>query len=121
MAPAPELTLASPAPRAWETARILETVAGWPAPQEADSLIPGAGPQVALQALQAQLTAERVAVVGHEPQLSMLAELLLATPALALDWRKGGVMLLALPAGPLAGGATLRWMLPPRVLRALDR
>ena len=52
-----------------------------------------------------------VALVGHEPQLSRLASLLCTGDehALTLDLKKGGAV--------LVDDGTLRWALPPKVLR----
>ena len=62
-----------------------------------------------------------VAVVGHEPQLSELASLLLAgdESAVRLELKKGAAVLLACPGGPRPGRAVLRWSAAPRLLRAL--
>lgn len=60
-----------------------------------------------------------VAVVGHEPWLSSLLARLLGTPrSERLAFKKGGAALVDVPGG-LAGGGTLVWALPPRLLRAL--
>src|SRR6266545_3845263 len=60
-----------------------------------------------------------VALVGHEPTLSMvLARLLGAVDGERLAFKKGGAALVDLPDGPLGGGR-LVWFLKPKVLRAL--
>jgi phosphohistidine phosphatase len=60
-----------------------------------------------------------IALVGHEPTLSMiLARLLGASDSERLAFKKGGAALVDLPDGPSAGGQ-LVWFLKPKVLRAL--
>lgn len=120
-----DLVLTSPYVRARETAEVLR--AGLkPAPRVVvvDALVPGTRPADVMAAVQARAGAgrgvERVALVGHEPDLGELAARWLGAKA-AVPFKKGAVLRLdldrALPAGP----ATLRWFLPPRVLRGLAR
>jgi phosphohistidine phosphatase len=60
-----------------------------------------------------------VAVVGHEPWVSELLARLLGTRHDArLAFKKGGAALVDVP-GRLAGGGSLVWYLPPKVLRKL--
>ena len=60
-----------------------------------------------------------VAIVGHEPTMSMtLARLLGAADGERFPFRKGGAALVDLPDG-LAAGGRLVWFLRPKVLRAL--
>ena len=65
----------------------------------------------------------RLALVGHEPDLSTLAALLIGVPMAiapqALQLKKAGVALLQWPAPPstdLLGSARLELLLPPRAL-----
>jgi phosphohistidine phosphatase SixA len=62
-------------------------------------------------------------IVGHEPNLSNLLALLLtgATDGVTIDMKKGGCAALELTALTPRGGATLLWLLPPRVLRRVRR
>ena len=87
---------------------------------EARSL-PGAGVHAGRQsAAAATATAARIAAVGHEPWLSMLAAWLLSGSAsgLAIAFRKAAVMTLE---GDLrAGGMTLTGFLPMRSVKALS-
>jgi phosphohistidine phosphatase len=119
LVPEVELVLASPYARAWQTAEILEREAGWPAPQPCAGLeaIRSAGDALAALAARREQT---IAAVGHEPQLSELASLLLAGDEVAvrLQLRKGGAALLACPGGPRPGAATLLWSATPKLLRA---
>lgn len=100
--------------RAWQTAMLLASAAGWPGPvryealeQEGDAILPSMR-----RALDAMRGIERVAWVGHEPQLGRLASLLLAgdPERLAIDFRKGAVMQLLVPEDA-SRAARLGWML----------
>ena len=59
-----------------------------------------------------------ILLVGHEPWMSELIELLCAGPVSHgfIELKKAAC---ALIDADLSGTATLRWLLPPRVLRAL--
>jgi phosphohistidine phosphatase len=118
-----DVVLSSPYVRAWETAEILEHEAGWPAPGRCSALEASRAPDDALAALAGLSETASAALVGHEPQLSMLASLLLvgSAHAAALELKKGGVVLLDCVASPAAGRAVLRWSASPKLLRGLDR
>ena len=117
-----DLVLASPFVRAWRTAEILRKDAGWPAPVECAALEAGRSGTEVLHALQAHSTLKSVALVGHEPSLHELASYLLTadTGHAQVEMRKGSVARLALDEALRPGSARLIWLLPPRVLRAID-
>ena len=116
-----DLVLASPYARSWQTAAILHREAGWPAPRRCPSLEPAHEPSEALELLK-RCKQPAIALVGHEPNLSALASLLLTGDerAVDLELKKGGAALLALPAEATAGAAVLHWSVSPKILRALD-
>jgi len=119
----PELALVatSPAVRARETALILHSAL----PRgvelaERGELAPAAGADAALKWLQSQRQQPAVALVGHEPNLSLLAGLLLAGAERSLlDLKKGGAALLDFPGKVAAGTAVLLWHLTPGQLRRI--
>jgi phosphohistidine phosphatase len=115
------LVLASPYARSWQTAEILQREAGWPAPEPCAALEAIRSAAEALAALAARREAT-VAAVGHEPQLSELASLLLSGDehAVRLQLRKGGAVLLSCPGGPHPDAALLRWSATPKLLRAVS-
>jgi phosphohistidine phosphatase len=117
-----EVVLASPYTRAWETAEILHDEIAWPVPERCPDLEASRAPGAALDVLLGVRDRSSAALVGHEPQLSRLASLLLSGEenAINLELKKGGVALLALAGDPAPGGALLRWSVTPRVLRSLD-
>ena len=109
-----DLVLHSPLRRAVETAELLR------------ELVDGRTQVTALLAqppspeLLARIEGERVALVGHEPFVSMLTALLVAGDArrgLALGFKKGGAALLE--GRPEPAGMALTAFLPPAALRAI--
>lgn len=118
----PDLVLASPYARAWQTALILEEEGGWAAPEACAELAPMNPPATVLDALRARTAAERVVLVGHEPLMHGILSLLLggSSEAVTLAMKKGGSALVRCDMPPLAGTAELIWLLPPRVLLAVD-
>ncbi len=118
-----ERVLSSPYPRAWETAELLDEEAGWPAPEPREELAAARAPDDGAALLE-ELDAESLALVGHEPNLSLLASYLLTGDVgfVQLELKKGGVAFLELPdrADGNGGNAILRWSLSPKILRRLD-
>ena len=118
----PDLVLASPYVRAWQTAQILQEESGWAAPEACPELEPMNPPAIVLGALQARTAAERVVLVGHEPLMHGTLSLLLggSSDAVSLEMKKGGAALVRCDTPPVAGTADLIWLLPPRILLAVD-
>jgi phosphohistidine phosphatase len=119
--PSVDVILSSNYARAWRTAELLEKEASWPKPIPCEALEPGRAPAEVLQALQPYASSESVAVVGHEPNMHELASYLLTadTGHAQLEFRKGGIARIELPDDLRPGAGHLRWLLPPRVLRAI--
>jgi phosphohistidine phosphatase len=114
----PDVLLASPLPRAMETAEIAARVWADVAPTGEPALAEGDVDRI-LAVLAQQGADQHVAIVGHEPTLSrLLARLLGSEAAERLAFRKGGVAHLDLPGAPADGGR-LEWFARPRILRAL--
>jgi len=114
--------LASPYVRAWHTAEILSKEAAWPTPEELPALEPSTSPRECLDVLRDRREST-LALVGHQPQLSKLASLLLAGDerSLRLELKKGAAMCLRFEGKPEAGNAALRWSMSPRILGSLGR
>lgn len=112
--PAPEVVESSRFVRAWQTALVLHETAEWPKPVRFEALeAEGDEGLVGLRrSLAAMQGIERVAWVGHEPQLGRLASFLLADDpdAVTIDFRKGAVVALRL-SEDVSGRARLVWML----------
>jgi phosphohistidine phosphatase SixA len=110
--------LASRLARAWQTAELLHVEAGWPEPQACEALEPGHSLAAIVDELRGREGS--VALVGHEPTFSRLASLLCTgrEDALHVDVKKGSVVLVEWDDVE-PGRAALRWVLPPKALRAL--
>jgi len=114
-----DLLATSPLTRAAQTAAILDSVYGDLKEVEIKELSPEATPEGFLRWLRKQ-KADTVAVVGHEPSLSLIASwLLTGTERRIIALRKGGAGLLDFPGEVGAGTAILLWVVTPAQLRAL--
>ena len=84
----------------------------------APELKPGEG-AAAVLALLANDRSERIAVVGHQPDLSALlaACLLKDGGALAIEMKKNAVACLSFDGRARVGRAVLEWLATPRLLR----
>lgn len=113
-----DLLLSSPLLRARQTAEIA-VASGWaPAVAIRQALAPAGDPLACLPGWLQEVPAPsggagRLALVGHEPDLSSLAARLIGAPEGALDLRKAGLVELALPAGFPAGQVVLQGLLRP--------
>jgi phosphohistidine phosphatase len=121
LVPAVERVFASELARAWRTAELLHEEIEWPQPEKCVELEPGATAELAVRALVPVSGAASVALVGHEPNLSDLAALLLTgdQDGVGIQLKKGAVISLEVDGLPGDGDALLRWALPPKALRAL--
>ncbi len=109
----------SPLVRARETARLLADGLGWEGPRtEAEILEPNGDPQAVLQRIQA--SAVDLALVGHEPLLSVLGTLLLQSPGHPVFVRMGLADVLCAER-PAPGGQApwgQRWHVSPDLLNS---
>ena len=119
---APDRLLTSPLVRARQTARILTEVAGWPPAEEVAELLPGAAALKVL-ALLSRKPRKRIALVGHQPDLgALLSTCLLGNHGLIpVDMKKNAVACLYFEGSPTPGGAALKWLATPRMLRGVRR
>jgi phosphohistidine phosphatase len=114
----PDVLLTSPLPRARATADIAAQAFKRIEPTVEPALAHGTVDDI-VKVLGSRPPGATVALVGHEPSLSMvLARLLGAVDGERLAFKKGGAALVDLPDGP-SGGGRLVWFLKPKVLRAL--
>ncbi|MGH7898294.1 MAG: phosphohistidine phosphatase SixA [Candidatus Binatia bacterium] len=116
-----DLILTSPYPRAAETAAILGEVLAGIEIRMLPELAAGADIPVLLSALRPYRQVEELALVGHQPDLGLLAaQVLTGSPSLCpVAFKKGSVGCLAIesPRGNLRG--ELVWLMTPKQLRAL--
>ena len=121
LVPAVDAVLSSSYARAWQTAELLNEVAGWHEPEECPALAAGRPVTSALDVLQSR-SERSIALVGHEPDLSRLASLLCtgSEDRLRLELKKGAVASLSFGGRVEPAGACLRWTVSPKILRKLD-
>ncbi len=116
----PLKVLVSPLERTRQTAAILAEHAAWPRAVPCAQLQPGHSPEELLSVLRGT-AGQRIALIGHQPDLSrLIAACLPGHPASgAFELRKMSVALIDFEGPPRAGQGTLRWLIPPRLLRAI--
>ena len=84
-----------------------------------EELEPDSPPHKVLDALAGHADVERVAVVGHRPQLHELVSYLLVGDAggARIQIKKGGAVRLSFGGPPEPGAGYLEWLLTPKALR----
>ena len=119
----PTVIYASPARRTAETAQLLHDLLARPSlMQLRDELLPEAPPAQVARLLQDHLPESCVICVGHEPQLGMVASVLLSGRASAsFPFKKAGACLIDLSIPVKPGRGVLRWWLTPSQLRAIGK
>lgn len=112
--------LTSPLVRARETATLLASgLKPKPAIIEVEALAPGGRHQAIVEAIKSHAKRHRrLALVGHEPDLGEFAARLLGARG-NVEFKKGGIALIEVDGATPGGPGTLRWMLPPKAMRAL--
>lgn len=107
----------SPLVRAVETAEIVAQCYGGLRVVQEPALAPGGAAEECLAWLQQHKGTDTVALVGHEPDLSLLIGWLLAGRRLSfVEVKKGSVCLLEFARRIEPGGAVLQWFLKPSQL-----
>ncbi len=117
----PELILTSPLCRAEETANIISKVLGDVEVRQTKALAPGGDFDALVAEMIKPPKPSQVMVVGHQPDLGMLASLLAtgAPDAAYLPFRKAGAACLSIAGSPESLHGTLQWFLTPSQLRAI--
>ncbi len=114
-----DLILSSPLVRARQTAEILAEATKTKAPiSTSDALTPAGGPAAVMHELARHMRKERIALVGHEPNLGELAAQLIGS-RVPIPFKKGAICRIDFAVFPPKGKGSLVWFLPPRVLRKL--
>lgn len=116
-----DVILTSPLVRARQTADILSAeMEGHPTIVNVDSLAPGAKPDALNADLEKHTRKTRIALVGHEPGIGELAARLVGSRH-PIEFKKGAVLRIDVDQIPSSGPGELRWMMPPRIMRALKK
>lgn len=114
-----DLILTSPLLRARQTADLLHQGLGGSTPLEETTLLaPGGRPADLIDYLRAAKKADRVALVGHEPDLGQLAAFLIGAKA-PLIFKKGGICRIDFEKFPPVPPGQLQWFALPVMLRSL--
>jgi phosphohistidine phosphatase len=84
------------------------------------ALASGGSREEILEWLKTRDDEERIALVGHEPDLGRLVGWLVGGRTIgAIEMKKGGACLLRFAGHPVQGHGELHWFLPPSLLRRL--
>jgi phosphohistidine phosphatase len=112
---APDALLSSPLVRARQTAEIVAPILGRQV-AIADQLASGAGLEQIVEVIEQSNAPGSLMLVGHEPDFSTAAALLVGAPAGSLQLKKAGLIRIDLFGSPRPGSGRLRWLLTPRHL-----
>jgi len=109
----------SPLVRAKQTADLLAAgLSGHPPVKLLDALAPGHAPAAVMAQLAKLAKRQRIALVGHEPDLGALAAHLVAASR-PLEFKKGGICRIDVGAISARRTGSLVWFVTPKVLRKL--
>jgi len=117
-----ERLMTSPYKRAERTARILGRVLEIEPVETLDALVPGGPVRKIIDALNATPRADTIVLVGHQPDLGMLAgQLLFGNAEASLPIKKAGACAIQFESAVRAGAGKLAWSAPPGILCRLTR
>jgi phosphohistidine phosphatase len=116
-----DVVLTSSLVRAKQTAEI---AAGGVSPRPSivtvDSLAPDGTFAAVVADLEKHAKKTRIALVGHEPNIGEIAARLIGSRH-AIEFKKGAVCRIDLATLPPSGPGDLRWLLTPRIMRAIKK
>jgi len=116
-----DVVLTSPLVRARQTAEIVAAgLSPRPSLINADSLATDGSFAAVVADLQKHERKRRIALVGHEPGIGELAARLIGSRH-AIEFKKGAVCRIDIAAIPPSGPGDLRWLLTPRIMRAIKK
>ena len=111
--------ITSPLVRTKQTAEIFaQHLTSKPSMSTSDSLAPAGSPAGVVQDVVKHARKGRIALVGHEPNLGELAARLIGAKT-PIEFKKGGICRIDFETFPPKGTGSLRYFLPPRLLRQL--
>jgi phosphohistidine phosphatase len=114
-----DVVLTSPYKRALQTAIVLKSIGLVNTLETLDALQPDGEISIVIARVKAlRQNRQRIAIVGHEPDLTHLAsQLIFGQDGENLTLKKAGVMGITAPIeGELIGQCQLFWLVPPRLL-----
>ena len=117
----PDVVLTSPLVRARQTAEI---VAGAFSPHppivNVDALVPGGAMPAVGAEIAKHARRPHIFLVGHEPGMGELAAWLLGSRR-PVEFKKGGICRIDVEGATLRGAGVMRWMVTPKILKALKK
>jgi phosphohistidine phosphatase len=114
----PEIVLTSPLVRARQTAHEFCESAGIPGAVIQGWLACGMNPETAMEELAGFQEFKRVAIVGHEPDLSRLIQWILGASGGEVNVKKGTIA--CLRVNPPARHGLLKYLIPPKLADGED-
>jgi len=116
-----DVVLTSPLVRARQTAEIVAAgLSPRPSLISAESLAPDGTFAAVVADLEKHVRKGRIALVGHEPGIGELAARLIGSRH-AIEFKKGAVCRIDLATIPPSGPGDLRWLLTPKIMRAIRK
>lgn len=116
-----DVVLTSPLVRTRQTAEILAAeIDPHPAMVNTDALAPGGTYTALIAELEKHARRPRIALVGHEPGIGELASRLIGSRH-PIEFKKGAVCRIDFDELPPGGPGDLRWLLTPKILRAIRK
>ena len=114
----PDLIVSSPYVRASQTASILAKELKYKEELSySDFLTPMGEPNDMIGEINEKFSVDELMLVGHEPNLSSLASVLLAgNPDLSINFKKGGVCCLSVDDLHYDRKAVLEWLVTPKIV-----
>jgi phosphohistidine phosphatase len=116
-----DVVLTSPLVRARQTAEIVASAFN-PRPPlvNVEVLAPGGTPDALARELEKHVRRPHILIVGHEPGMGELAAWLVGARN-PVEFKKGGICRIDVEGAALRGAGALRWLLTPKILRALKK
>jgi phosphohistidine phosphatase len=116
-----DVVLTSPLTRAKQTADVAAAgVSPRPSIVTVESLAPDGSFAAVMADLEKYARKTRIAIVGHEPAIGELAARLIGSRH-AIEFKKGAVCRIDLETLPPSGPGELRWLLTPKIMRAIKK
>ena len=116
-----DVVLTSQLVRARQTAEIVAAgLSPRPSLITAESLAPDGSFAAVVADLEKHARKRRIALVGHEPGIGELAARLIGSRH-AIEFKKGAVCRIDLATIPPSGPGDLRWLLTPKIMRAIKK
>ena len=116
-----DVVLTSPLVRTRQTAEIVAgALSPHPPVVNVDALAPGGSPTAIAAEIEKHARRPHIVIVGHEPGIGEMAAWLIGSRN-PLEFKKGGICRIDVEGSTLRGAGVLRWMLTPKILKALKK